>query len=104
MRPEPTPPAPSQNQGQTPQVKVKPNILQPSNPVVTYAGGAPKQPTPPSTPAPTPAPTTQKPAPAEIKPALENGDIIGDKLTKIVRIPSERKQYVVDPYREPLDN
>lgn len=30
-------------------------------------------------------------------------DLVGDKLTKTVGVPSERKRYVVDPYREPLD-
>jgi hypothetical protein len=29
--------------------------------------------------------------------------VVEDKLTKTVNIPSERKKYVVDPYREPLD-
>lgn len=30
-------------------------------------------------------------------------DVVDDKLTKTVNVPSERKRYVVDPYREPID-
>ncbi len=30
-------------------------------------------------------------------------DMVEDKLTKTVGVPSERKRYVVDPYREPLE-
>ena len=30
-------------------------------------------------------------------------NIVEDKLNKTVNIPSERKRYVVDPYREPLE-
>lgn len=44
---------------------------------------------------------------AQLKPKPQKteavDDLVEDKLTKTVSIPSEKKQYVVDPYREPLD-
>ncbi len=79
-------------------------------------------PTPQSTPNPVPPPQSKAPEisprinipnpsrpplqPRIIPPIQQTNsvkNVVEDKLTKTVNIPSERKKYVVDPYREPLD-
>ncbi len=48
---------------------------------------------------------TQKPAEKfELPPKTKNvSDMVGDKLTKTVNLPAEKKRYLVDPYREPIN-
>ena len=59
----------------------------------------------PPVPPPTPSGTEEKrfEAPATPLSAPKSDNMLDNKLTKIVRIPSERKRYVVDPYREPTE-
>jgi hypothetical protein len=68
-----------------------------STPPASYSAPIPNAPTS-SAPAETQHTTFQAPPKTEtIK------DVVDDKLTKTVNVPSERKRYVVDPYREPLE-